>query len=462
MSEKTPRAKNKEVNFTSLRQESSRQSYKGHPAIRSSIPELYYTLLLSILTVDDATEEQWLHLYRVATGAKYDTDIYDLLPAAYSLTNARLIEAIDSIQRDDLTNAFLLDSILLALLHKESSSDLLAYIADLATLFSVPQETVNEAMRTAKSIVSKDYKAYLATMSEAEYLDIGESYCYLFKFDEQNVIHNLDKAASIEIDHLTVTFVKAISLNLNLDDWAAKKITFRDCIFENSAIKSSQKEVNFIRCTFLEKNKNFGDTYISLEKSSALNDCLFKNIVSTAGVLSLANTEIAQCTFSNCSISGYDEIFLTLYNGTITDSEFIRCHCNTSYTLFSVKKTAILRCKFSYCKTTCYTRIMKSILQAETNSTITDCYFNYCIVTNNPFYDNCVEDDYDDYDDYDDGDISIKTTVTMTITIDTYIICHSDNSTERNNNFYNCHTGSSLFTAGNLEKPQYIHISETY
>lgn len=478
MSEKTPREQNKEVNFTSLRQEGSRQSYKGHPAIRSSIPELYYTLLLSILTVDDVTEAQWLHLYRVAAGAKYDTDVYDLLPNACSLTDARLIEAIDSIQRDDLTNAFLLDSMILALLHAEPASTLLAYIADLVTLFSVPQETVNEAIHAAKSIISKDHKKYLSAMTEVEHLNIRESYCYLFKFNE-TVITDLEKAPSIEKDHLTIACVKAKNLNLDLDSWIPKKITFHDCLFENSSIKSSQKEVHFIGCTFYEKDDISRHTYLSLKKLSTLKECIFKNIVSRAGVLSLANTKIERCTFSNCSIHNDigDEIFLALSNGTITDSEFIRCCCDEGYTLFDVSKTTVLRCKFSYCETICYTKdYVKSILQATANSAIKDCHFDQCIVTGEFHY---IETAYDDDDDDDDIDIDIDsgyydsititvntntntntntttTTVTMRKTIRTYIICHSNNSDENNNTFHGCHTGPSLFTVGNSEKLQSI------
>ena len=44
--------------FERLRYESEKQAYKGHPAARSTIPELYFLLLVSVLTAADATEAQ--------------------------------------------------------------------------------------------------------------------------------------------------------------------------------------------------------------------------------------------------------------------------------------------------------------------------------------------------------------------------------------------------------------------
>ena len=55
-------AAKQETDFTRLRYESGKHPYTGHPAARSSMPELYYLLLLTVLTSTEATEAQWLHL----------------------------------------------------------------------------------------------------------------------------------------------------------------------------------------------------------------------------------------------------------------------------------------------------------------------------------------------------------------------------------------------------------------
>lgn len=44
--------------FERLRYESEKQAYEGHPAARSAMPELYFLLLVSVLTAADATQAQ--------------------------------------------------------------------------------------------------------------------------------------------------------------------------------------------------------------------------------------------------------------------------------------------------------------------------------------------------------------------------------------------------------------------
>ena len=63
--------------FARLRCDAENHPYTGHPVTRSSIPELYYLLLLTILTSAEAKEAQWLHLYRIAQGADYAQDVHD-------------------------------------------------------------------------------------------------------------------------------------------------------------------------------------------------------------------------------------------------------------------------------------------------------------------------------------------------------------------------------------------------
>jgi hypothetical protein len=104
------------------------------------MPELYYLLLLTVLTTAEAKEAQWLHLYRITKGADYAQDVHDLLPAAHAMTDARMVECIECIRRDNLTRAFLLDAMILTLLREEEDTSLLEYIAGLAALMHVSQK----------------------------------------------------------------------------------------------------------------------------------------------------------------------------------------------------------------------------------------------------------------------------------------------------------------------------------
>ena len=214
-------------------------------------------------------------------------------------------------------------------------------------------------------------------------------------------------------------------MELDLDIWKAEKITFRNCQFENSKITSSKREVHFTGCTFYESNDNTGNTEIDLRKRGTFAKCTFKNITREGRTpLYLSHTEITECTFSDCSI--HDCNFLNLHNGTITDSEFIRCngdvkypiiymeqtnilrckisecshtagsilsleggeikdsefsHCNSDdkYALFDVIETNVIHCDFLYCKINCNGDYFTSILQAD-NSKVKDCYFEQCVV----------------------------------------------------------------------------------
>lgn len=411
--------------FERLRYESEKQAYEGHPAARSTMPELYFLLLVSVLTAADATQAQWRHLYRTAAGAGYEADVRDLLPDAYSLTDAKLIEAVDSIEHDELVNAFVLDSLLLALLHEGDAAALLAYIADLFALLGAEKGVVSETMQAAKTIVAQDREAYLAMMADMEHIYEYERCCYLFPLHKLAVRRDLTQSDTIASEHLLIFGVEASNEYLNLDDWEAKKVTFRDCIFKNSVITASQKEVHFIKCTFYDENDDTEHTWLRLEKENSFTKCTFKKITNEDWyLLRLSNTKIAHCTFSDCSIHSCN--LLNLSNSTITDSEIIRCHCtnkypilymtqtnvvrcnisncsrpdgpllyleygtitdsefghcksDNSYTLFDVMETTVMRCNFSYCEINCDNDYFTSILQA-TDSIIKDCHFKQCRV----------------------------------------------------------------------------------
>lgn len=356
--------------FERLRYESEKQAYEGHPAARSTMPELYFLLLVSVLTAADATQAQWRHLYRTAAGAGYEADVRDLLPDAYSLTDAKLIEAVDSIKRDALVNAFVLDCILLALLHEGAAAALLAYIADLFALLGAEKEVVSETMQAAKTIVAQDREAYLAAMADMEHLDARESCCYLFHSDIISVMNDLVQPEDITSKHLIVVGLNETNIELNLDTWNAEKITFRDCIFENSKITSSQKEVHFIGCTFCENEPNIGETEITMGKIGFFTKCTFKNL-STKHGLCLYNTEITHCIFSDCSVNSY-RFLIDLCVGTITDSKFIRCYNYNDIPLLLFWKATIMRCNFSDCSS-----LYSYILKLD-NSTVTDSEFLRC------------------------------------------------------------------------------------
>ncbi len=368
--------------FERLRYESEKQAYEGHPAARSTMPELYFLLLVSVLTAADATQAQWRHLYRTAAGAGYEADVRDLLPDAYSLTDAKLIEAVDSIKRDELTNAFILDCILLALLHEGDAAALLAYIADLFALLGAEKEVVRETMQAAKTIVAQDREAYLAMMADLEHIYAHDNYFYLFHLDAETITSDLSLAPSIDAEHLTVFCAKAKNMKLNLDSWQAEEITFQGCRFENSFVSSWQKKVRFIGCAFYEISANTGSTELVIGTDSSFTKCTFKDINSERCVLSLAYATLESCMFSDCSVRKTQ--LLNLTGGTITNSKFVRCRCDangdilTRNYLVQVEKSTVKQCIFSSCKTNDSRDGSSAIIDVYNDSTIEACQFEQC------------------------------------------------------------------------------------
>mgnify|MGYP000962378168 FL=1 len=164
--------------FARLRCDAENHPYTGHPAARSSMPELYYLLLMTILTSAEAKEAQWLHLYRIAKGADYAQDVHDLLPAAHAMTDARMVECIECIRRDNLTRAFLLDAMILTLLREEEDTSLLEYIAGLAALMDVSQQKITSIIQMAKCIVEQDTEDYFEILSNAPVLRKESSFYF--------------------------------------------------------------------------------------------------------------------------------------------------------------------------------------------------------------------------------------------------------------------------------------------
>ena len=372
-----------ETDFTRLRYEGGKHPYAGHPAARSSMPELYYLLLLTVLTSAGATEAQWMHLYRVAAGAGYESDVRDLLPSAHAITDAKIIECVESLHRDNLVNAFLLDAMLLSMLREESSA-MLEYIAELCTLMEVPPEAITEIIQAAKAIAAQDRAVYFEGMVDAKQIDVLESYFYLYQPDGQ-VIHDFTQAESIEAKQLIVLCAKAVNMEFDSDAWNVEKITFQNCIFENSPIHSFNREVHFISCSI--QNAKRYEELISLKKKSIFKNCMFKNITNeqddfSSGVLSLCNTVMEHCSFYDCigNIS-----LIKLNGGEIRNSDFTRCinkrdvmSTVMSMNIFYVLDAIISNCNFSYCEIPNGSLWdITSIMHAK-KSTINNCIFENC------------------------------------------------------------------------------------
>lgn len=351
------------LDFARLRYEGENHPYTGHPAARSSMPELYYLLLMTILTSAEANEAQWMHLYRVAKGAGYAQDVRELLPSAHSITDGKIVECVESIRRDDLTNAFLLDAMLLYLLREEENAKLLEYIAGLCALLDLAPPVITETIAVAKCIIEQDQN-YFALMTDTSILSIKDSYFYLIapKF---KITDSINKAARMEAEHLTVLHAQAKNMNISLDQWQAKQITFLSCDFENVHLTTQKKSCVFLSCSF--HGKSIAERIpmaLALYATSKIKDCTFTEIHSEHPIIDGEHITIQHCRFSDCRFSqpknavfSKDGSFfmLRLERSKINHSEFSNCvltnviFAGNTYSICEVSHTNIEHCHFSHC-----------------------------------------------------------------------------------------------------------------
>ena len=334
--------------FARLRCDAENHPYTGHPVTRSSMPELYYLLLLTVLTTAEAKEAQWLHLYRIAKGADYAQDVHELLPAAHAMTDARMVECIECIRRDNLTRAFLLDAMILTLLREEEDTSLLEYIAGLAALMEVPPAEITEVIQLAKSVAAQDSKRYIEFLGKSSIEHAKETAFYFHQ-----MTYDLDSAPLEDTKHLILAGISRRDTHINLDEWKAKRISFVMCGFENMTFKSKQKRVDFLGCTF---KKIYHICCISINNGT-IKDCSFNDCKADAKspVIRLSNVEVSNTEFTHC----------------FTEDANVIC-------LFQVDQTTMTGCRFAYCIRKGDALSIGGIVQATNNSVLQNCIFENC------------------------------------------------------------------------------------
>ena len=344
--------------FARLRCDAENHPYTGHPAARSSMPELYYLLLLTILTTAEAKEAQWLHLYRIAKGADYAQDVHDLLPAAHAITDARMVECIECIRRDNLTRAFLLDAMILTLLREEEDTSLLEYIAGLAALMDVSQQKITSIIQMARCIVEQNTEDYFEILSNAPVLRKESSFYF------PQIVDDLDSASQSDHKHIIFVGVSKQAMHINMDEWKAERISFMMCFFDRVTFESKHKHIDFF-------------------------DCTFKNVYNVC-CIDINKGTIKDCSFMNCKADKYARV-IHLSNVEITNTEFKSCFCDDTSggALFLIENTIMSGCKFMGCKIQCESNSSPtSIVRAIKGSLVQNCTFNDCKVRGWYIFDN--------------------------------------------------------------------------
>ena len=139
--------------FARLRHLGEQQPFSNHPLKKCSNPAEYLTLLLTILVKQsEVQEDEWLILYRIAAGANYQGDVHELMAGAMNMNETRMLETVKMIQRENLAEAFLADS-LTVYKHAVVSEEATRYLADLYDLVGIDAETLKCMIGVVDSII---------------------------------------------------------------------------------------------------------------------------------------------------------------------------------------------------------------------------------------------------------------------------------------------------------------------
>ena len=277
------------LDFARLRYEGENHPYTGHPAAHCSIPELYYLLLLTVLTSAEPTEAQWMHLYRVAKGAGYVQDVRELLPSAHSITGEKIVECIESIRRDNLTNAFLLDAMLLYLLREEESAKLLEHIAGLCALLDIAPPVITEMIAVAKCIIEQEHTHYIKIISETSTLCERDSSIYLHEKNDAYKNYSNQPSHS-ETRSIIIRDCEWDDILLHSDKWNGAEITFLHC----DCADINMESINAQRVSF--QDCDIGDVVLNTCKTAtiSLQDADIGNVV-------LNHCKAEEILFHDCS-----------------------------------------------------------------------------------------------------------------------------------------------------------------
>lgn len=371
------------LDFARLRYEGENHPYTGHPAARSSMPELYYLLLMTILTSAEANEAQWMHLYRIAKGAEYAQDVRELLPSAHSIKGEKIVECVESIRRDNLTNAFLLDAMLLYLLREENNAKLLEYIASLAALMEIPSQTVQESIQAAKCIITEDEIGYFLFLAQSSALRPLESYFYLHETDRPVVDHLDDAIALLDKGASSITLLgahisgRSLMLYEHISNSWGTQISLLGCEFEGTALYPIAADYSFQGCIFhgkiwLEKRHGY--------KKVNLTHCIFNQIPATF-LDCRDNTYISNCTFIHCfGELEYPHSLLYITNGIVRNCMFVDCHITGKYAkmlyMEGRSSSELTDCKFVRC--TCNGAQDQCLVGVQSGVKLHDCTFDSC------------------------------------------------------------------------------------
>lgn len=318
-----------EVNIENFMRKGSCFPIQGHALSQVQEPlvqEAYLTLLLAVAEKDvglQLEEHPLLYPCRVTAALPSQPDMELYFKKSLLLDTHSIYQYVDSIRTHQLEEVFLVDSLLLTSLYDKGNKEKLEFIADLAALWSVSLEKLEElllivqASLQEENIFCHDFRELCASAFH-KCIPYLKTYTFL--------------SVGFPASFYCTTFGKAVELTPELEHTLSKQW---------ASIKEKKevllKDVRFIRKETQEEAKIF----------AKLNTDGFNRL---AGVFSFSNIE--KLSIVNCQ---FDHFFRPLFTASwvkkieITQSSFTDFHGRVFRIEESTDSLAISQSTFSKC-----------------------------------------------------------------------------------------------------------------
>lgn len=373
--------------------------------------KVYFTYLCKVInfTNDDSTKySQIQFMSRIISGIKNPHfDIKEILLSSIS-NQMDLGEFVKCIS-DELLDVFIVDNLILAYINGNGENQVIDYVSEIISLFKLENEKFKELASLARAVLNKDDDAIVEYSRSS---DLNKFLCYMKNPYEGVVVYSLEDAKIEKSDSITILNVNIENLNkeINLDEFHASEITFRNSEFRNiKGVKSTQKVVKFYNCIF--ENCTVSKELVCIDEGmiskSIFRNCVGVSVKSGTYLISLQNGNIENLDINDCCIETEitKNVFETMITGLvkvvngntmnccITGSKVIGGKSNQSFVsynlhILNVNNGKIERCIFKECacivkNENCYTTVRNYIIKLL-NAYEKECEFI-----------NCISQDYD-------------------------------------------------------------------
>lgn len=301
----------------------------------------YITMLIAIAYMaSDNQENAWLLIQRIAAGANFTEELIDLSVDAVNITDAQIDEFTLNIANEKLTNAFVVDAMLIYLSCESSNEKMLEFLAALFELVKCGKKEVHELSELAKIIIEQDSSKYIQFCFKELEFDITELFGYIKQFHQGILVCN-SKFFILEYPHKTKISKDAIGklpTVITADKIELSNIIFQDLSKDDNWFKfESCNDIILKSCEF---NSSVKCITIHESKNAVINECVFKSMSNRAiHLTSCEELKISKCSFESCSYR--------------TDDKYSYGYQSPAYGgalyLEYIKNVLVTDCKFEYC-----------------------------------------------------------------------------------------------------------------